>query len=226
MLPMTSAASPRIALIHATPLAIEPVARAFETLWPAAQRTNLLDDSLPADRARDPDVTPAMIERFINLARYVKASGADAILFTCSAFGPAIEAARDAVGLPTLKPNEAMFDTALSTGDRIGLVLTFEPSVAPMRAEMMALATARGRNIDLRIRCQPLAQPALIRGDAALHDQMVAEMTAELADCDVVMLGQFSVARARDLAQQQTRAPVLTSPDSAVKQLKKLLNRS
>lgn len=47
MIPST----PRIALIHTTPLALEPVRAAFERHWPAARRMNLLDDSLSADRS-------------------------------------------------------------------------------------------------------------------------------------------------------------------------------
>src|SRR5688572_27762262 len=86
--------SPRIALIHATPVAIEPIVSAFKQLWPDARTTNLLEDSLSADLAAEGRLTAEMIERFVNLARYVRGCGADAILFTCSAFGPAIEAAR------------------------------------------------------------------------------------------------------------------------------------
>src|SRR5438128_2543171 len=41
--------TPRIALIHATALAIEPINSAFERHWPQAQRMNLLDDSLSVD---------------------------------------------------------------------------------------------------------------------------------------------------------------------------------
>ena len=53
---------------------------------------NLLDDSLSADLARDGRLKDAMTERFRALGRYAAATGADAILFTCSAFGPCIEA--------------------------------------------------------------------------------------------------------------------------------------
>src|SRR5206468_2748136 len=82
----------RIALIHATPLAMAPIAESFARLWPEASLMNVLDDSLSADRAAAGALTPAMIGRFEQLARYGADAGADAILFTCSAFGPAIEA--------------------------------------------------------------------------------------------------------------------------------------
>ena len=105
--------TPRIALIHATPLAMAPIQHAFERLWPQAQCMNLLDDSLSRDLARTGSLTPAMVQRFVDLAHYVQGTGCAGVLFTCSAFGPAIEAAAQATGLPTLKPNEAMFEQAL-----------------------------------------------------------------------------------------------------------------
>ena len=68
-----------------------------------ARRALRLDDSLSTDLARDGALTPAMYQRFLMLARYAAFSGADAILFTCSAFGPCIEAcARDLAPLPVL----------------------------------------------------------------------------------------------------------------------------
>ena len=45
--------APRIALIHATPLAIEPIVNAFRRLWPQARTTNVLEDSLAPDLAAD-----------------------------------------------------------------------------------------------------------------------------------------------------------------------------
>ena len=38
--------SPRIVLLHATPVAMEPIQRAFVEKWPEAETVNLLDDAL------------------------------------------------------------------------------------------------------------------------------------------------------------------------------------
>ena len=87
---------------------------------------NLLDDSLSADLARDGRLTAAMTDRFLLLGRYAASTGADAILFTCSAFGPCIEAvAREHAPMPVLKPNDAMIEQAAARGHRIGLLSTF-----------------------------------------------------------------------------------------------------
>ena len=85
---------------------------------------NLLDDSLSADLARDGALTPRMTERFLALARYAAGTGAAGILFTCSAFGPCIEAvARDLAPMPVLKPNEAMVEEAAAAGGTVGLLV-------------------------------------------------------------------------------------------------------
>jgi len=129
----------RIALIHAVRVAIQPVEEAFTRHWPEAAQMNVLDDSLPRDRARDGELTPAMVRRFAALADY-------------------------------------------------------------------ALATA------------------LDAGDGATHDRLLADAAPQLADCDAVMLAQFSTARAQAAVAAVLACPVLTSPDSAVLWLRGAVN--
>ena len=215
--------SHRIALIHATPVAIEPVAEAFKRLWPTARTTHLLEDSLSLDLAAEGRLTDRMVERFLTLARYVRGCGADGILFTCSAFGPAIEAARAAVDVPVLKPNEAMLEEALAAGTRIGLIATFEPSLPSLKAELDELAAQKGIRIESQMRAVPEALAALHNGQPAEHDRLIAAAAAELDDCDAVILGQFSMASAADAIPPSNRRRVLTSPASAVLRLKQTL---
>src|SRR5271168_4698005 len=101
---------PRIALIHAVSVAMAPVHDAFRQLWPEAECIDILDTSLSRDRERDSELTKAMVGRFLLLAKYAEDNGAAGILFTCSAFGEAIEAAATKAHVPVLKPNEAMFE--------------------------------------------------------------------------------------------------------------------
>lgn len=214
---------PRICLIHAVKVAISPVEAAFARLWPDATLMNLLDDSLSADRARDGTLTEAMTARFHMLAEYARGTGADGILFTCSAFGPAIESVARTLTIPVLKPNEAMFAEAFAAGARLGLLASFEPSIAPMREEFAAMAAARGSGATLVTACAPDAMPALNRGDGATHDRLLAEAAMSLKDCDAIMLAQFSTARAREAVAAATGRPVLTSPDSAVRAMRAAL---
>ncbi len=218
--------SPRIALIHATPVAMDPIREAFQSGWPHARITHLLDDSLSTDLAAAGSLDNRMIERFVTLTRYSAGCGADAILFTCSAFGAAIEAARAAVDIPVLKPNEAMFDDALEAGRRIGLISTFEPSIPSMMSELKDEAKRRAVELSVRSCSVPEALAALHRGDFDRHDELIARAGADFDDCDVVMLAQFSMARAASRFAPVPGRRVLTSPGSAVSRLKRDLTRS
>ena len=66
------------------------------------------------------------------------------------------------------------------------------------------------------------ALAAMDRGDVAAHDGLAAEAAQRLRDCDVIALGQFSLARAAPLVAEATGRPVLTTPDSAIRKLRRL----
>src|SRR6059058_3701657 len=158
---------PRIALIHALKHSIAPIEAAFAKAWPEVRLMNLLDDSLSADLARDGRLTDPMTERFLQLGRYAAGTGSDAILFTCSAFGPCIEAvARAHAPMPVLKPNEAMIEQAAAKGKRIGLLSSFPPTLASMPPEFPS-------SIEIVPKLAEGAMAALDRGDRATHDRLV-----------------------------------------------------
>jgi hypothetical protein len=213
----------RIALIHALKHSIVPIEQSFARLWPEARLANLLDDSLSADLARDGALTPAMTERFLTLARYAASCGADSILFTCSAFGPCIDACAQALApMPVLKPNEAMIDEAVElagVSGRVGLLATFAPTLATMPAEFAVAAP----EITLVSALAAEALEALNRGDAAAHDRLAATASRSLEGCDVVALAQFSLSSAAPLVAEATGRAVLTTPDSTVRKLRRLL---
>jgi hypothetical protein len=209
----------RIALIHALKHSIAPSEAAFAELWPEARIANLLDDSLSADLARESGLTAEMTERFLTLARYARRAGADGILFTCSAFGPCIEAcAADLAPMPVLKPNEAMIEEAVrlaGPNGRIGLIATFAPTLRTMPAEFPA-----GTDVTPLLAEGALA--ALDGGDIAGHDRAAAQ-AATAHPCDLIALAQFSLARAAPVVASATGLPCVTTPHSAVRKLRRLL---
>lgn len=231
----TPAAAPRIALIHATALAMAPIHDAFAQLWPQARRMSLLDDSLSIDLARDGRLTGAMAQRFIDLALYARGAGCGGILFTCSAFGPAIEAAGLASGIPTLKPNEAMFAQALGIARtvavegrpaRLGLVATFAASIPSMSEELRAMAVGEGAAVELDSVFVAGAMDDLAQGRAGDHHRKVAQAARQLGGCDALMLAQFSMAGALPAVAAEVPCPVLSSPDCAVLALKERMSHA
>ncbi len=214
----------RIALIHALAHSVAPINDAFARDWPQALRMNLLDDSLSADLARDGrGLDAAMHERFQRLAQYAVDTGAEGILFTCSAFGSCIEAvARRHAALPVLKPNEAMVEEAVQAlreagpGARLGLIATFAPTLASMPPEFptgIALVPSLAEG----------ALEALNAGDGERHDALIATQAEALRaqGCSHIALAQFSMARARAACERASGLPVLTTVDSAVRALRR-----
>ena len=57
----------------------------------------------------------------------------------------------------------------------------------------------------------------------AAHDRAAVKAAEALKGCDVVALAQFSLSRAAALVAEATGTPVLTTPDSAVRKLQRLL---
>ena len=213
----------RIALVHAVQVAMAPVQAAFDECWPEAKLMNVLDDSLPGDLEAAGSLRPEMTSRFASLVRYCTDQGAAAVLFTCSAFGPAIEAAAQGANVPVLKPNEAMFEKALLLGKRVGMIATFPPAVAPMEAEFYKQARTKGSTATIRTYCFPEALQAAKEGDYVRHNQIVAEAVSQFDNVDVLLLAHFSMVPALEMVKQRTAVPVLTSPHAAIEKLRRCL---
>ena len=213
----------RIVLIHAVPMAIEPIKYAFNELWPEPEIVNLFDDSLSVDRAKSNVLTTDMEKRFSDLGNYAESIGADGILFTCSAFGAAIDKVAYNLTIPVLKPNEAMFEQALNTGHKIGMLATFEQSIASMSREFCKIRDSLSATGSLDTKLVEGAMEFLRQGHQTKHNELIAKTAATLKHCDVLMLAQFSMVSAKSAVFKELNIPVLTAPEAAVKKLRGIL---
>ncbi len=214
---------PKIYLVHAVAISMAPVETSFRNIWPQARVAHCLDDSLFSDFNLDGRLTDAMIERFRALGRYCVRANADAILFTCSAFGPAIDAVKSDQKIPVLKPNEALYDELLATGGRAALLATFAPSLPSMRAEIEAQAKETGARLALHTHLVEGALDALMSGHADAHHRLIADAVPAFGDYDSIAFAQFSMAPAAGMAKARAHQPILTTPDSAVRKLKAMM---
>lgn len=216
--------SQRIVLIHATPLAVAPINETFARQWPEAETSNLLDDALSRDRAKVGALTPNLYQRIDRLVDYALSLDAAAILFTCSAMGEAIDACAEKHTLPILKPNEAMFEAALEQGENIVMLATFAPAVAGMEAEFRELATAKGSSAKISTMMVAGAREALTAGNVARHNQLLTEAARQIQYADALVLAHFSMEVAFEEIKAAVSCPVLSSPQTAVKKLKRIID--
>jgi hypothetical protein len=214
---------PKIYLVHATEVAIPPIVGSFRTHWPEARIANLLDDALMSDLAADGRVTETMIGRFVDIGRYCVKAGGDAILFTCSAFGSAIDECRKVAGIPVLKPNEALYEQLTAKDVSVSLLATFRPSLPAMLEEIAACAKEKGTRVRVEPHLVDGALAALQSNRADEHNRLIADHAARQNGCDVIAFAQFSMAQAAALAATRTTKPILTTPDSAIRKLQTLL---
>lgn len=219
---------PRIGLVHALHASIAPIEAAFAEAWPEAETLSLYDQSLYADFNRTAAVTPELRARIERLLAFSAETGADAVLFTGSLFGDAVEAARERIPVPVLTAYEAMIEDAFEetdpdTGPAIGLLATAASTIDMMRADIEEYASRHGLRYRLDVRHVAGAIDALLWGDREEHDELVLAASAQMAPCDVLMLGQFSMAPVAKRIPAVAGRRVLTSPGSAVHELKRRL---
>lgn len=216
--------SQRIVMIHATPLAVAPINDTFAKQWPEAEISNLLDDALSTDRAKVTEISPRLNQRIHSLVAYAVSIDAAAVLFTCSAFGSAIDDCAKQQTLPVLKPNEAMFEAALEHGEDIVMLATFAPAVAGMETEFRELASAKQSKAKITAVVVAGARDALNVGDVELHNKLIVEAALQHQQADAIVLAHFSMEVAFENVQAAVTCPVLSSPQAAVAKLKRLMS--
>ena len=215
----------RLGLVH-TSATLVPV---FDGLCRAklsnVDTFNVVDDSLIKDVIAHGCLRPITARRVAQLVAAAEDAGADLIMVTCSSIGPAVETAATLATVPVLRVDLPMADKAVQMGHRIGVIATLPTTLEPTADLIRRRAAAAGKEIDLESRLCEGAFDALMSGDAARHDAMVAAALEELASqVDVIALAQASMARVVDgLPESAGRTPILASPPLAVDYLATIL---
>ena len=218
-------AKKRLGLLH-TSATLVPV---FEELCtaklPDVAVFNLVDDSLIKDVIAHNRLRPQTARRVAQHVAAAEDAGADYILVTCSSIGPAVETASVLASVPVLRVDEPMANRAVTIGRRIGVIATLPTTLEPTADLVRRCAAIAGGEIELTARLCEGAFDALMSGDAAKHDAMVAAALAELAaQADVVVLAQASMARVVEtLPEADRRVPILASPPLAIEYLATVL---
>ena len=214
--------SKRIILVHPYAPTMAPIIEAFARLWPEAEVLNLLDESLYADVGADGVLAADIFDRISALLRHACASRADGVIFTGATFSPAVEAARASLGLPVLKADEAMCEAIAACRGRVGILCTAKRALPVIRAGVEAAAKG-GPIPQIEEICVEGAKDALVEGDDARHNRLIAAAMAKLDGYDMLALGQITMAPARSLLSPERAARVLVSPDASVRMIRRLL---
>jgi Asp/Glu/hydantoin racemase len=215
----------RLGLIHTSATLVPIFAKLCGEKLPDVDVFNIADDSLIKEVIAQGEITPSVSRRVVGHVVAAEAAGADFVLVTCSSIGPAVEVAATMVEIPVLRVDQPMADKAVSLGQRIGVTATLATTLMPTANLIERRAAAAGRPIQIQSRLCAGAFEALMAGDPARHDAMVAAALHELAaEVDVIVLAQASMARVADgLDESARRVPILASPSIAMEHLATVL---
>lgn len=207
-----------LGLVHTSATLVPVFAQLCKAKLPEVDVFNIVDDSLVKGIMAAGSITPQISERVANYLKSAESAGADRIMVTCSSIGPAVEAAAPSIGVPVLRVDQPMADQAVLTGQKIGVIATLQTTLEPTADLISRRAQKAGKNIELTSRLCEGAFDALMSGDPARHDAMVAGALKELAQqVEVIVLAQASMARVvNGLSGADKRVPILASPGIAV----------
>jgi Asp/Glu/hydantoin racemase len=214
-----------LGLIHTSATLVPVFAELCSKYLPNVKVFNIVDDSLIKNTIACGELTATTSRRVVNYAASAADAGADFILFTCSSIGAAVETAATLNSVPVLRVDQPMADIAVQTGKRIGVIATLSTTLEPTSDLVRRRAMVAGKEIELTAVLCEGAFDALMSGDAATHDAMVAKALKELiTKVDVILLAQASMARVVDtLDETDKKIPILASPINAIKYLATIL---
>ena len=203
----------KIGLVHATMNSIQPILHAFHAHHPSVDLINVMDEGLIWELNKTNEITQDMTRRLIDIASKAESAGADAILLTCSSFSPNVEGFKHLFSVPIISSDESMLNEAVKIGGKIGVIATVAKAGPTTTNLLYETAEKQCKEIEVETVVITDAFQALQKGDQAKHDEMIhAEIDKLSAHCDVVLIAQYSMARAMD-SYERGAMPILTGPE-------------
>jgi Asp/Glu/hydantoin racemase len=215
---------PKLAIIHTTPVTIDVLKALANELLPGYQVINFVDDSILPQLAENGGNVEQVKPRLVQYAQFAEQVGANIILSACSSVGELAARMRENVAIPVVRIDDAMAETAVQRGTRIGVAATLATTLRPTLELMRQKAAALGKTITLEPCLVDSAYQKLMAGDREGHDKALAEALTELAGkVDVAVLAQASMARVLPSLPTAIQDKFLTSPRLGMEQVKSVV---
>ena len=215
-----------ITLVHASRASVAPLNGYYPSEAEELEITNLLDDGvMKLFRSGDMDLARQRLEEMIATGRETYA--AELVLLCCSAVTrPVLEQLRAGAGIPVLKIDEPMTRQAVETGNRIGLIVTFPPTLEVTHKLLEDAAADLGKSIEIVDELIPEAVEAILSGDRETHDGLLVDAADRLnaKNAEVIVLAQVSMAHLVARLQQRTGLPIFSSLETSLAEVRETLD--
>ena len=215
----------RVGAVHALKQSIQPTTAAFESEWPTVEVSHLLDGSLYLDRSQGTADASELARRIQALLAYSSSTDSDGIIFTGSFFGDAVAQARSAIGIPVLRSFDGVLDEALREDRPLYVLSTAVDSVVLLQEEFRQEVQRRALSTTISGHVVEGALTAVVSGEAARHDELVLNAVESVDPEATIVFAQFSMERVLSPAIELRRQSVVGPATSAVRLLRRKIER-
>lgn len=217
----------KLAIIHTTSATIEPLHKLANELLPGTIINNWMDDSILPELIASNGNLLLVRERWIQYVRYAIQADASVVLSACSSVGDLADEIQERVSIPVLRIDRPMAEEAVSTANRIGVAATISVTLGPTTRLLHSIAATRGKEVRLYPLLVEGAYAQMMAGHPEIHDRLLADALVKLiAEVDLVILAQASMARVIPTLPIEIQSRFLTSPRSGMQNIALVLNRS
>ena len=215
----------RVALIHTGFVMVDVLTQLFKQIIPETELMHIVDDSLLREVLAKGKVTKPVINRMLNYFRAAEYYKADCIFNVCSSVGEVADFARVIISKPIVKIDEKMVEEAVAKAATIGVVATLRTTLYPTIRMIQKKAQNTGKEVRVIKALCPGAFEQLVSGNPAKHDEIVLASTINIAaDSDIIVFAQASMARLVPKIDKNLALRVLSSPESGVREVKRILD--
>ncbi|MFC0472140.1 aspartate/glutamate racemase family protein [Halalkalibacter kiskunsagensis] len=216
--------SKKVAVLHTTPVTVEPLKKLAEEKIPGCKVVNFVDDSILPQLIETDGNISLVQDRLVQYAKYAEQIGADVILNACSSVGEVVAKARQNITIPIIRIDEAMAEEAIKRGKKIGVVATLATTLNPTMRLLQEKATEFNKKVEFESELAEEAYQCLITGDQNSHDAALSVVLSNIAKkVDVVVLAQASMARVVSTLPIEQQEMFLASPQLGMERVQQTL---
>ena len=90
----------KVGMVHTVAKLVPVFEELADEVMPGTEVIHLVDEGLLKDIVAGGELTPDRVSRLASLASFAEASGAEAVMLTCSTVGPGVDTAKENVEVP------------------------------------------------------------------------------------------------------------------------------
>ncbi|HVW86634.1 MAG TPA: aspartate/glutamate racemase family protein [Bryobacteraceae bacterium] len=214
----------KLAFVHTSHVLIPLFSKLASEIIHEVEIFHISDESLIRNTIAAQRLTASTTRRLAKTIESAFEGGADAVMVTCSSIGPGVNAARALFDAPVLRVDEPMAELAVQTGKRVGVAATLRTTLEPTIALIELTALQQNRAVEIIPSLAEGAFEAVLAGNTERHDALLVQALNELRrKVDVVVLAQASMARVLPQLSTADGPPILSSPELAVRNARRVL---